>query len=311
MSDDPRSFFPTDRFGEVGDVVVLTQGLSGAAVYSVATAEGEFVLRVQPGDRATWSGAVRMQRRAAERGIAPAIVHVDEARAASVSVKVDGVPFATAVAQSAVRPAAFASILEILARLRAIPLTDEERAASDRGLAQTIWTSQVARPGFPSWATGLGARLDATFAVWSKDPRRVLCHGDLHPANILWDGTRVWLLDWERARPGHPYLDLATLSNFMNLPDDAALGLLGAQERGVVDAQATEVFRALREFGRIVYGAVFLSLVPDLLAFPVQSRDDTPTLGECFQRMVAGGLAPNTPGGQALIGAALLKQAVG
>ena len=142
----------------------------------------------------------------------------------------------------------------------------------------------------------------------ASDPRKVFSHGDLHPANILWDGARVWLLDWERAGLLHPYSDLATLSNFMNLPEDGALALLEAQEGTAIGEEQQRMFRAARERSRIVYGAVFLSLVPDLTQFPLASREATPTLAQCYQRMAAGALSPSTAEGQALIGAGLLRQ---
>jgi thiamine kinase-like enzyme len=63
----------------------------------------------------------------------------------------------------------------------------------------------------------------------------VFSHKDLNPMNLLWDGQRVWLLDWDSAGPAHPYMDLATLANFMNLADGDALGLLAAQERTAID----------------------------------------------------------------------------
>jgi thiamine kinase-like enzyme len=42
--------------------------------------------------------------------------------------------------------------------------------------------------------------------------RPVLCHNDLLPANILWDGEQMRLVDWEYAGMGHPLFDLASVS---------------------------------------------------------------------------------------------------
>eukprot|EP00913_Durusdinium_trenchii_P028337 g26565.t1 len=39
-----------------------------------------------------------------------------------------------------------------------------------------------------------------------------LCHNDLLPANILDEGDRLWLIDWEYAGIGNPLFDLASLS---------------------------------------------------------------------------------------------------
>ena len=43
---------------------------------------------------------------------------------------------------------------------------------------------------------------------------RVFCHNDLNPNNILRDDKGFWIIDWEDASIGNPYLDLATVSNF-------------------------------------------------------------------------------------------------
>ena len=39
-----------------------------------------------------------------------------------------------------------------------------------------------------------------------------LCHNDMLPANVLDDGQRVWIVDWEYAGMGHPLFDLAGFS---------------------------------------------------------------------------------------------------
>ncbi len=136
----------------------------------------------------------------------------------------------------------------------------------------------------------------------------VLSHGDLNPGNVIWDGERVWLVDWQEAGLAHPYLDLSCLSIFLNLADEDALGLLAAQERTAITAGERAVFMAFRDLARIAYGAVFLRLVPDLTAVQFDSRAETPTLGQCYKMMAAGKLAVGSPSGQALIGAALLRQ---
>ena len=43
----------------------------------------------------------------------------------------------------------------------------------------------------------------------------VSCHNDLKPENIIFDGIRPWLVDWESAFLNDPYLDLAMVANFV------------------------------------------------------------------------------------------------
>ncbi|WZO96639.1 phosphotransferase [Isosphaeraceae bacterium EP7] len=54
----------------------------------------------------------------------------------------------------------------------------------------------------------------------------VLCHNDLLPANILNDGERISLVDWEYAGIGHPLFDLAGVSANCRLDDDQEQTLL-------------------------------------------------------------------------------------
>jgi aminoglycoside phosphotransferase (APT) family kinase protein len=308
MPIDPRQLFPA-HLGEVRDVARLAGGLSGAEVHAVTSTTGKYVLRSQGTAGAAWHRAVALQRLAADAGIAPALVAVDEPTATTISAHIAGVPLAVAAGDPAQRAAAFGSLVAVLARLHAIPLDPALAAGKDiLATAREVWDSQRRRPGFPAWAAAADARLAAASATVATDPRRVFCHMDVNPMNALWDGQRIWLLDWEGAGPGHPYLDLATCSVLLCLPDEAAAALVAAQERAPLDPGQLAVLGALRDLSRIVYGSAFLRLVPDLTAVSFADRDDTPTLAECFTRLAAGALSPASPSGQALLGAALLRQ---
>jgi thiamine kinase-like enzyme len=71
--------------------------------------------------------------------------------------------------------------------------------------------------------------------------RPVLCHNDLMPANLLDDGLRLWLVDWEYAGAGHPLFDLANAS--------ANAGFNDEEDRVVLDAYLADgSLRILAEF---------------------------------------------------------------
>lgn len=304
---DPRRFFPAARFGDVRELAPISMGLSGSAVYSVATETGDYVLRIHAPGASDWDSMMRWTRLAAEHGIAPRVVHVDDAELAAVSVKIGGMPFAAAMGQPAVRPAALRSLADRLGCLHAIPA--EEIAPTDPvAFARSLWNEQTRRPGFPGWAEPLGEKVSAAGDVLARDTRRVLSHGDVHPANLIWDGSQVWLVDWERAGLAHPYRDMATFANLTNRSDDDALGLLALQERGEIGGEYRATFVCLREYLRVVYGAVFLRLVPDLAVIPFTSRAETPTLAECYRKMADGALDLTSASGKALLGAALLRE---
>jgi thiamine kinase-like enzyme len=75
--------------------------------------------------------------------------------------------------------------------------------------------------------------------------RPVLCHNDLLPANLIDDGARLWLVDWEYAGAGHPLFDLANASANVGLADDQERVLLKAY-RGYVDPRDLDELRIFR-----------------------------------------------------------------
>jgi thiamine kinase-like enzyme len=76
--------------------------------------------------------------------------------------------------------------------------------------------------------------------------RPVLCHNDLLPANLIDDGNRLWLVDWEYAGIGHPLFDLANLAANAGLSDEQDQELLNTYtDLETAPAQLAE-FRVLK-----------------------------------------------------------------
>lgn len=76
------------------------------------------------------------------------------------------------------------------------------------------------------WLAGLLERLAPSLA---GEPRG-FAHNDIHGGNILDDGARLWLIDWEYAGRGMPLMDVASLVNNSADPavvEAAALRLWG------------------------------------------------------------------------------------
>ena len=55
-----------------------------------------------------------------------------------------------------------------------------------------------------------------------------LCHNDMLPANVLDDGRRVWIVDWEYAGMGHPLFDLAGFSANCDYSEELDVDLLAS-----------------------------------------------------------------------------------
>ncbi|MBI3993234.1 MAG: phosphotransferase [Candidatus Lambdaproteobacteria bacterium] len=103
-----------------------------------------------------------------------------------------------------VPPARVAAAFALLARLHALPAPPPALA---RRLPRDTWRPYLAAQREP-WGP-LRARLAAAGAALDEAPR-VVCHGDFHPANLLFrDAVPVALLDYEYAQLSLAEYDLA------------------------------------------------------------------------------------------------------
>lgn len=74
----------------------------------------------------------------------------------------------------------------------------------------------------------------------------VFGHNDLLAANILDDGRRLWLLDWEYAGFNSPLFDLGGLASNSELPPQQEEWLLDAYFEGAVTADLRRRYAAMR-----------------------------------------------------------------
>ncbi|MEA2348238.1 MAG: hypothetical protein QOG62_2025 [Thermoleophilaceae bacterium] len=87
----------------------------------------------------------------------------------------------------------------------------------------------------------------------------VPCHDDLLPANILRDGERIWLVDWEYAGMGDRYFDLANLAvnnGFSNEDEEQLLALYWGEPATPRRLAALRLMRVMSDFREAMWGVV-------------------------------------------------------
>ena len=192
------------------EVVPLVGGLTNVS-YRVTIPDGSFAVRVS-GENVSVLGLDRyheqlMLTRAVTAGLAPETVAVLQPEGHTVR----GVHRCSAAHDGDVRSAGSSStrVARALRDVHALALVDAPHHDPYRDIErwlQIIDSRSVQRPA------RLAEALDKTETVRQRRAGRfepVMCHNDPHPNNVLDDGDRLWLIDWEYAGVGDPFFDFA------------------------------------------------------------------------------------------------------
>ena len=76
----------------------------------------------------------------------------------------------------------------------------------------------------------------------TRDADYVASHNDLVLGNLLFDNSRLWLIDWEYSAMASPYWDLASLCNAANLGLQQSQGLLQVYSDGSLPMEESILF---------------------------------------------------------------------
>ncbi|WP_374450362.1 phosphotransferase, partial [Stella sp.] len=181
----------------IGSLVPLSGGASGAVPFRAEVGGRRYLVRVEgPASPLRNPYQYESLRIAAEAGLAPRLHHVDEAARVAVTDFVAERP----LDRFPGGPGALAAALgTLLRRLQETPSFPAFVAYPD--LVARLW-AHVGRTGL--FAAGVldpcTDHLEALRAMpgWG-DAGAVSSHNDPVPRNILFDGERLWLIDWESA----------------------------------------------------------------------------------------------------------------
>ena len=151
-------------------------------------------------------------------------------------------------------------------------------------------------PGVLDIHTDHLARIRETY-VWDS-AKSVSSHNDPLPRNILFDGKRLWMIDWESAYRNDPLVDAAImLDSFAPSPELEAV-LLRAWLGRAPDEMLYERLTLVRALTRLYYAGVLLS-ASAAASWTISDTDLTaPTVAGFRQAIRQGRLRPGTTGDQ-------------
>jgi thiamine kinase-like enzyme len=302
---------PADLRGPTTTITRIAAGLSGAGVYRVEAAGQSFVLKVagEAENDADWRRALHIQRLAADAGLAPRIVHVDEARRAVLTAFVVDRSFVAFYRDPRTHEAALTQLSRTVRHIHALPLPADARMREPREFLAQVWDGFLAGFTLPDFVVDTVQRVLAE-APPTSERARVLGHNDLNPSNLVYDGEAILVLDWTTAGPTDAFYDLAVLSVFLRMDEGTCLRLLSTyDDRRCVGLPSRFIYT--RRLSATLAGTFQLHLARQLKhagATGAETLDSTPSLGEFIQRMQAGALKLGTADGHWWFGLALLKE---
>ncbi|WP_454716387.1 phosphotransferase [Caulobacter segnis] len=272
----------------------LSGGLSGAGVWRIRVGGIAYLLKVEAPERDDLRDPHRSyacMRLAAQACLAPRVRYADPNDGVAILEHIQAADHVGARADLVVE---LAQAVRVLHGVEGFPpLVDYLD-----GLDALVGRAAQAVPdgAFASWR-----RLYA--ACKALTPQPVSSHNDLNPRNILWDGRRVWLIDWEAAFRADRYVDLAAIANTYAADLEAEALLL----RTYFNREATAAEQArlwlFRQVSHVFHAAIFLAGQARAVSL------DGPELDIIHQGLSLGEPLLDTPQGRQAYGLARLRTA--
>src|SRR5262249_9810498 len=156
----------------------------------------------------------------------------------------------------ATREVALDTLGRMLRRVHDLPLAPDPDARPPRELVAGVWAelAELPVPGF----VGDAARRMIAEDPPARDRAPVLSHNDVNPTNLVYDGDRVMLLDWDVAGENDPYYDLAAIAVFLRMDDATCRALVAAHDAAPISADLPARFTYMRRVVATLCGLMFI-----------------------------------------------------
>jgi len=190
------------------EIEAVIGGASGASTYRVAASKGPYLLRVE-GNRAPGRNPHQYaaMQAAADAGIAPPIRYLDDTAGVVVMQMLRTQPLESYPGGPVDLARDAAALLTRVHVISPAFATHRDYLASIGSLFDLVIGAGRVAPGLLDEHR---AGFDSLVTRYPWDPStHVSCHNDPNQQNLLFDGTRLWLIDWETAYRNDPFVDIA------------------------------------------------------------------------------------------------------
>ena len=293
---------------EIEDIQLLTGGLSSALVYRITVESKNYLLRIvmrvdevhDPQRQHICMGL------AASDNIAPHVYYSDDVDALAITDFVQAKPIREGYALKQELITALGNTIKAIHGLPLFPNLVNFLDGVDTFIQQF-----KALQMFPEHVTAeyfsLYAEIQKVYPRYDTD--LVSSHNDLNPNNILFDGKKIWVIDWEAAFQNDRYVDLAIVAQpYVNDEQDEAIFLQTYFGPALDDYKKARFF-LMQQICRMYYAMIMLKL-----AAAQKSADhrhdanmDQPDMAEFGAMLMSGKILLDTYEGKLQYGKILLN----
>ena len=282
----------------------MIKGLAASMVYRIVVRGSPFLLKIsmRTNEPARHYACMKV---AAEAGVAPRVRYASPEDRISIEDFVNATPLP--MKDALVRMPAVLRTLHALAPFPKVPdhLNNTCVFLMNKGVAdgflQQFRAADLLPKGESEKLFASYEQLDAAYPRHDAD--MVSSHNDLFkPENILFDGNRVWLVDWEASFRNDRYADLAVVANLVVTNDDEERIFL-EQYFGQAPAayQLARLF-LMRQLAHMFYAAIYLMMGAS--GKPIDWNKPVPEFSDVQRRLWAGEIDLTDSHGKTVFGRA-------
>ena len=240
-----------------GDAQPIVGGVSGAQILRFEVRNRAYVLRLEP-ERIALNhrqrGFTAMAAAAAE-GAAPPVHFADAATGVAIMDFISGRPLSEHPGGPAGMAAALGALIARVQATPPFPVSGDYLEMIAAKLTALATSGLFAQGQLDAHAERL-ARIRAELP-WDA-ASLVSSHNDPNPRNILFDGQRAWLIDWELAFLNDPLVDIAILTTELVEPQELQDILFEAAFGRAPGRRSRARLSVVRLLTRLFYGCIVL-----------------------------------------------------
>lgn len=281
-----RETFGVERFE---DITRITKGHTPSLVYRIIVRGSPYLLKIITRTEDQTRHYTCMTR-AAEAGMAPAVRYTDVEQSISITDFVEA--DVLSLSEALLRLPAFLRKLHALPPFPRAPFNTTCTFLLSKGpwldgYLQKFQGGNILPKAESQELFKLHAEMAAVYPY--DDGEMVSSHNDLFkPDNILFDGQRVWLVDWEAAFLNDRYADLTAIAHHVVTNDEEEMVYLREYFGVAPDQYQLARFHLMRQISHLFYAMAFLAI--GSAGKPVDWSGTVPDFRDFYNRMWVGGV---------------------